>query len=44
MVMDMEAFSLCQRRNIPIVVFNLNNLGNIKRILQGEDIGTFVTK
>jgi len=42
-VMDNTAFALCQREKIPIVVFNLNNLTNIEKILNDEDVGTLVT-
>ncbi len=41
-VMDSTATSLCMDNHIPIVVFNLNEFGNIKRIVMGEKIGTFV--
>lgn len=41
-VMDMTAFTLCQENNLPIIVFNINKAGNIKRIIQGESIGTLV--
>ncbi|NLW56731.1 MAG: UMP kinase [Firmicutes bacterium] len=41
-VMDSTATSLCMDNNIPIVVFNLNEFGNIKRIVMGEKIGTIV--
>ena len=41
-VMDSTATSLCMDNRIPIVVFNLNEFGNIKRIVMGEKIGTFV--
>lgn len=41
-VMDSTATSLCMDNKIPIVVFNLNEFGNIKRIVMGEKIGTFV--
>ncbi|HEY3374063.1 MAG TPA: UMP kinase [Candidatus Aquicultor sp.] len=41
-VMDTTAISLCMDNNIPIVVFNMNVPGNIKRVLMGEDIGTVV--
>ena len=42
MVMDNTAFALCQREQIPIRVFNLNNLDNIRRIIKGEHIGTLI--
>lgn len=42
MVMDNTAFALCQREQIPIRIFNLNNLDNIRRIIKGEHIGTLI--
>lgn len=42
-VMDATAISLCMDNNLPIIVFNLNVRGNIKRIVSGEDVGTLVT-
>lgn len=41
-VMDSTATSLCMDNHIPIVVFNLNEIGNIKRAVMGEKVGTFV--
>lgn len=41
-VMDATAISLCMDNKLPIVVFNLNKEGNIKRIIQGEKIGTII--
>ncbi|MFN7119241.1 MAG: UMP kinase [Saprospiraceae bacterium] len=41
-VMDMTAFTLCQENNIPIVVFDINNPDNLKRIVLGESVGTLV--
>lgn len=41
-VMDATATSLCMDNKIPIVVFNLNQVGNIRRIVMGEKVGTFV--
>lgn len=42
-VMDMTAFTLCQENKLPIIVFNINTPGNLKRIVSGEAIGTLVT-
>jgi len=42
-VMDATAISLCRENNLPIVVFNLNVLGNIKRVVTGEKIGSLVS-
>jgi uridylate kinase len=41
-VMDSTATSLCMDTKIPIVVFNLNETGNIRRIILGEKVGTIV--
>lgn len=41
-VMDMTAFALCRENNIPIIVFNMNKESNFKKIVLGENIGTFV--
>lgn len=42
-VMDMTAFTLCQENDIPIVVFDINTSGNLKKLLLGETIGTLVS-
>jgi len=41
-VMDSTAISLCKDNNMPILVFNLNRRGNIKRAVLGEKVGTLV--
>ncbi len=41
-VMDMTAFSLCRDLGLPIVVFDLFRDGNIRRVVEGETIGTLV--
>lgn len=41
-VMDSTATSLCMDNRIPLIVFNLNEYGNIKRAVLGEKIGTYV--
>lgn len=41
-VMDSTAISLCMDNNLPIIVFDLTKPGNIKKVLWGEEIGTFV--
>ena len=43
-VMDSTAFALCQEHNVPIVVFNSNNLKNIENIVIGKKVGTLITK
>ncbi len=42
-VMDATAISLCMDNNMPIIVFNLNVPGNIRKIVAGEPLGTLVT-
>ena len=42
-VMDATAFSLCQDNKVPIIVFDMNQPGNILRAVLGEKIGTLVT-
>jgi uridylate kinase len=41
-VMDMTAFTLCKENDLPIIVFNMNKEGNLKKIIQGEQVGTIV--
>ncbi|WP_426447045.1 UMP kinase [Paenibacillus sp. S-38] len=41
-VMDSTASSLCMDNNIPLIVFSITESGNIKRVVQGEKIGTIV--
>jgi uridylate kinase len=41
-VMDSTAISLCKDNNLPIIVFNLNEHGNIRKVLSGEKIGSTV--
>ncbi len=42
-VMDSTAISLCQDNNLPIIIFNLNEHGNIKRVVTGEKVGSLVS-
>ena len=42
-VMDATAISLCMDNNLPIIVFNLNTHGNIKKVVTGEKIGSLVS-
>ena len=42
-VMDATAISLCKDNNLPIIVFNLNRPGNIRRVVLGEKIGSRVS-
>ena len=42
-VMDSTAISLCMDNDLPIIVFNLNHHGSIKKVVMGEKIGTLVS-
>jgi uridylate kinase len=42
-VMDMTAFTLCQENNMPIIVFDMNKLGNLRKVVEGEPVGTLVS-
>ena len=41
-VMDQTAFTMCRENQLPIIVFNMNEIGNLKRIIKGERLGTLV--
>lgn len=41
-VMDMTAFTLCMENKLPIIVFNMNETGNLYRVVTGEKVGTLV--
>lgn len=41
-VMDMTAFTLCQENNLPIIVFDMNRIGNLADVVSGKNVGTLV--
>lgn len=41
-VMDLTAATLCKENNLPIVVFDMDTYGNLKKVINGENIGTLV--
>jgi uridylate kinase len=43
-IMDLTATTLCKENNLPIVVFNMDTYGNLKKVIDGENIGTYVHK
>jgi uridylate kinase len=43
-VMDATAISLCRENNLPIIIFNLNRHGNIRRVVSGEKVGSLVSE
>ena len=42
-VMDLTAVSLCQENNLPMIVFDMNQPGNLLRLVNGEKVGTFIS-
>ncbi|MBO7459353.1 MAG: UMP kinase [Bacteroidales bacterium] len=43
-VMDLTAFTMCKENNMPMLVFDMNTKGNLTKVLNGEKIGTIVTR
>ena len=41
-VMDMTAFTLCKENDLPIIVFDMDTPGNLKKVVEGEQVGTIV--
>ena len=41
-VMDLSAVVMCRDNNLPIYVFNMDKIGNLKKVIDGEPIGTYV--
>jgi uridylate kinase len=41
-IMDLTAFTLCNENKLPIIVFDMNQKGNLLRIVEGEAVGTLV--
>jgi uridylate kinase len=42
-VMDLTAFTLCKENNLPIIVFDMNKKGNLKKVITGDKVGTLVS-
>ncbi len=42
-IMDMTAFTLCMENKLPIIVFDMNKEGNLKKVVLGEDVGTLIS-
>ena len=40
--MDLTAISLCMENNIPIRIFNIDKLDNLRKAIKGENIGTII--
>jgi uridylate kinase len=41
-IMDLTAFTLCKENKLPVIVFDMNKPGNLKKLILGEKIGTLV--
>jgi uridylate kinase len=41
-IMDLTAMTMCKENNLPVVVFNMDTVGNLIKVLKGEPIGTVV--
>ena len=41
-IMDLTAFTMCRENNMPILVFDMNTPGNLRKVLEGENIGTLI--
>ena len=41
-VMDLTATTMCKENNLPIVVFDMDTVGNLAKVMRGENIGTYV--
>jgi uridylate kinase len=42
-VMDMTAFTLCKENNLPIIVFDMDTPGNLRKLMEGASVGTLVS-
>ncbi len=42
-IMDLTAFTLCRENKLPVIVFDMNKEGNLKKVVKGEKVGTLVT-
>jgi uridylate kinase len=41
-IMDLTAFTLCKENKLPIIIFDMNKTGNLKKVVNGEKVGTLV--
>jgi uridylate kinase len=41
-IMDLTATTMCKENNLPVIVFDMDTNGNLKKVMSGENIGTFV--
>ncbi len=43
-IMDLTAFTMCMENNMPIYVFDMDTPGNLRKVIEGEEIGTIIRK
>jgi uridylate kinase len=41
-IMDLTAFTMCRENNVPVLVFDMNTPGNLRKVLHGEAVGTLI--
>ena len=41
-IMDLTATTMCNENNLPVLVFNMDQKGNLQKVINGENIGTIV--
>ena len=41
-IMDLTAFTMCRENNVPILVFDMNTPGNLRKVMEGESVGTII--
>lgn len=42
-IMDLTAFTMCKENNLPVIVFDMDTPGNLKKLLKGNNIGTLIS-
>ena len=42
-IMDLTAITLCSENLLPIIVFNMNKKGNLKKLISGQNVGTIIS-
>jgi len=42
-IMDLTAFTMCSQNDLPIIVFDMNQKGNLEKVVNGEEIGTLIS-
>lgn len=42
-IMDLTAFTMCEENKLPIIVFDMNTPGNLRKVIEGQPIGTIIT-